>query len=267
MHSEATPTVLLTRSAEDNTLIAPVFHAAGLATVLLPAIVIAEPEDWTPVDDAIADLASFDGVFFTSRNAVRMFLRRLDEKLPDGRSAIRSLMVAAVGAKTEEALEDEDVRVDVVPEIGAAENLLASLDEMDLTGKRYLFPKSSIARDVLPTELRDRGAQVDEIVVYRTVPPDAGNLDAIRNGLVEGSIQCAAFFSPSAVRNVVQLLGSLCMQETVIAAIGMTTAGAARAMGLTVGIVAEAPDSDGLAAAIAAFFKQDTPSPTTRNER
>ncbi len=245
------PTVLLTRSAEENERLASIFGEKGLSTVSVPGIVIADPAGWVAVDAAIADLAGFDGVLFTSKNAVGKLLGRMGSAHPGAREVLDTRLIAAVGEKTEEALLEAGVRVDIVPEVGSAENLLASLDDIDLAGKRFLFPKSSIARDVLPTELRNRGAHVEEVVVYRTVPPEAAALESVRNSLVDGTIGCVAFFSPSAVRNIVQLLGVRCLESPVIAVIGPTTAAAAGTMGIRVDLTSSAATAEALADAIA----------------
>jgi uroporphyrinogen-III synthase len=123
-----------------------------------------------------------------------------------------------------------------------------------MDGKTFLFPKSSIARDILPTELRHRGARVEEIVVYRTVPPEGGALDIVRTGLTDGSIQAVAFFSPSAVRNILQMLGSRCLTNTVLAAIGPTTASAVESIGLETHITSPTADAARFAEAIAEYF-------------
>ena len=44
------------------------------------------------------------------------------------------------------------------------------------TGKRFLLPRADIARDLLADELRDAGADVVEVVAYRTMPR-AGDRD------------------------------------------------------------------------------------------
>ena len=164
-------------------------------------------------------------------------------------------LIAAVGEKTEEALKAEGIRVDLVPEIGSAENLMTSLDGMEVAGRRFLFPKSSIARDVLPTELRDRGAEVEEIVVYRTISPEATALNAVRDALVAGTIDCVAFFSPSAARNVVQMLGRQCFGETIVAVIGPTTGAAAKSMGVSVDIVSPETNAEAFVRAIAGVLE------------
>ncbi len=244
------PTILLTRSDEDNALIAPLFEIAGLATVAVPGISIIPPDDWSPCDEAIGNLPSYDGIIFTSRRAVRSFLGRLDAIRDDGRSIIKGKKIAAVGKKTEEALVAEGIAADFVPDVGSARSLAASLGMADVRGRRYLFPKSDIARDDLPAELRAHEARVDEVIVYRTVLPDAGAVSDVRERLLAGSIGYAAFFSPSALRNILETFGIDCFQRTTIAAVGPTTAAAAEAAGLRAEIIAATPRTEDLVAAI-----------------
>ena len=43
----------------------------------------------------------------------------------------------------------------------------------DLEGKRVLLPRAAVARDVLPHELRARGACVDVVEAYRAIVPES----------------------------------------------------------------------------------------------
>ena len=46
---------------------------------------------------------------------------------------------------------------------------------LDMAGKRVLLPQADIARDTVAAGLRDAGANVDTVVAYRTVLPEARN--------------------------------------------------------------------------------------------
>ncbi|MGW8258277.1 MAG: uroporphyrinogen-III synthase, partial [Thermoguttaceae bacterium] len=51
--------------------------ALGAEVLLHPVIKISAPLDWRPVDNALARLAEFDWLVFSSVNGVRFFLERL----------------------------------------------------------------------------------------------------------------------------------------------------------------------------------------------
>ena len=128
----------------------------------------------------------------------------------------------------------------------------------DLEGKKILLPHADIGREVIADELRKRGAQVVEVVAYRTVATDPereGQPDVYRM-LLEGRIDIVTFTSPSAVRNMVSVLGAEpavdLLKKTVVAVIGPVTAEAATRCGIETSIV---PDKFTVPALVSAIVK------------
>ena len=79
-----------------------------------------------------------------------------------------------------------------------------------MRGPKVLLPRADIGREVVADELRKRGADVTEVVAYRTVavePERDGEPDIYRM-LLERRIDVVTFTSASAVRNFVRLLGA-----------------------------------------------------------
>jgi uroporphyrinogen III methyltransferase/synthase len=113
-------------------------------------------------------------------------------------------------------------------------------------GQHFLFPKSSIACDVLPKELRSLGALVDEIVTYKTVIPESENLEQVRTFLSDGKINIITFFSPSSVRNFVELFGVEILRGVLVAVIGPTTSESAKEAGLEIHVVAKQQTAESL---------------------
>src|SRR5690606_24173101 len=121
-----------------------------------------------------------------------------------------------------------------------AEGLVAALRER-ARGRRFLFVRGALARDVLPAGLRAAGAQVDEATVYRTEPAEV-DAPALRAALVQGALDALTFTSPSAARRFAELLDEPARRAAAglaIAAIGGTTAAALRALGLPPTVEAE----------------------------
>jgi uroporphyrinogen III methyltransferase/synthase len=263
MSGLAGKSVLVTRAADASDQMVALLESRGARAVILPTISIVDPDSWDDVDSAIARLDEYDGVFFTSKNAVERFLRRVEHFFGSRPSRMSQLEIYAVGEKTEEALEQAGVRVTFTPDVFSAEALAESMADREIHGKRYLFPRSNIGSDVLPTFLRERGATVDEIIVYKNVPPQQQELDAVRNALLHAEIDVVTFFSPSAVRNFLQMMGSKSLARTRVAVIGPSTQRAAESAGLSVDIVARHATAESLVETIAAYFQQpsDDPSP------
>ncbi|MGN6483721.1 MAG: uroporphyrinogen-III synthase, partial [Thermomicrobiales bacterium] len=89
---------------------------------MLPTVRIDPTDEPASLDAAVAALSAggFDWVMLTSANAVPV----LAERVRRGSVPAR---LAAVGARTADALSNAGIAVDLVPEQGSAEGLLASL--------------------------------------------------------------------------------------------------------------------------------------------
>lgn len=256
MRGLAGKSVLVTRSAEASEEMIALLESRGARAAVLPAISIVDPDSWDETDRAIAHLDEYNGVFFTSRNAVERFLRRVREIVDNELHCMRHLEIYAVGEKTEEALEQAGLQVTLTPDVFSADAVAESMADQKVEGKRFLFPRSNIGNNVIPRSLRELSAEVDEIVVYKNVPPQQRDLDAVRNALLHGEIDVVTFFSPSAVRNFIQMMGSKSLERTRVAVIGPSTQRAAQALGLSVDLIARQATAESLVETIDEYFNQ-----------
>src|SRR5262249_7768295 len=69
--------ILVTRPGHQATEMMPRLEELGAVVSLLTAVEIREPADWAPVDHALADLAAYQWLVFTSANGVDALIRRL----------------------------------------------------------------------------------------------------------------------------------------------------------------------------------------------
>ncbi|MDQ3388223.1 MAG: uroporphyrinogen-III synthase [Gemmatimonadota bacterium] len=207
----------------------------GAEVLHLPTIRIAEPEDRTPLLAAVREVDRFDWIVFTSVNGVSRFWTALREV---GRSHLRQgVSICAVGPATAAAVELEGGRADLLPERYVAESVVEALTrDAAAEGVRVLLPRALEARAVLPDALRAAGAEVQEVIAYRTLPESIEG-DTLREEFASGMVDLVTFTSASAVRNLVALLGSD-LGRTRIASIGPITSGAARELGMSVHIEA-----------------------------
>jgi uroporphyrinogen-III synthase len=117
-----------------------------------------------------------------------------------------------------------------------------------------LLPRAEEARDALPDMLRQRGATVEVVPVYRTVP-DTQGLALTRTALDGGEVDVVTFTSSSAVRCLVDAVGVEPLARCAVACIGPITAATARERGLQVDIEAEQYTLPGLIAAVEAYAR------------
>ena len=182
-------------------------ESRGAFIICLPTIEIVDPDSWDECDAKIWKLAEYDSVCFTSKNAVEKFVQRIRLIRPQALNTLATRNLYAVGEKTKSTLEANGFSVQPIPQKHSAENLAQSFYGQNISEKHFLFPKSNIARDVLPKELRSLGAIVDEIATYKTVIPEPENLEHIRALLTNRKIDIVTFFSPSSVSNFVEMIG------------------------------------------------------------
>jgi uroporphyrinogen III methyltransferase/synthase len=253
-------TIVVTRAAEQAGRFVALLEEAGARILQAPAIVIAPPASWAPLDAALAELARFTWVIFTSVNGVRMVDRRLGE-LGLGWSAIAGLRVAAIGPATAAALERHGVRVAVVPDEYRAEGLLDRLRLIVGGGDRVLLPRAAQTRDVLVTELQRLGADVTEVAAYETRAAAVGT-DALRAALAASAVDVVTFTSSSTARNFARLFSDderrAWFAGVTVASIGPVTAATAAEYGLVTAVMPSEYTIPALARAIAEYFSAET---------
>jgi len=225
--------ILVTRPKDQSMELVDRLEAMGADAIEAPMIRILPPEDDGPLEDACARAGEFDWIVFSSANAVDAFIGRLLAGPADLR-ALGGVKLCGVGPGTAEHLTRLGLKVDLVPAEYRAEAVVRALSENGgVRGLKILLPHADIGRELIADELRKQGADVTEIVAYRTIAVEAdreGEPDIYRM-LLERSIDVVTFTSASAVRNFVRILGAEpaadLLAATVVACIGPVTAEAA----------------------------------------
>lgn len=247
-------TIVITRSAEANAELRSLLESRGARVICFPTIEITDPESWDVCDQAIWKLAEYQCVCFTSKNAVTKFVERIRTIRPQAVDTLGTRNIYAVGEKTKRSLECSGFSVIASPTHASAEELASLMQAHQLKDASILFPKSNIARDTLPQQLRSMGARVDEIVVYRTVAPEPQNLEQTRLLFLEKKIDAAIFFSPSSIINFSEMMGTEVFAQTAIAVIGSVTAETVEQMGLHVSIRAQQATAENLIESLEHYF-------------
>jgi uroporphyrinogen III methyltransferase/synthase len=220
--------VVVTRARTQASGLAARLEALGAEVVQAPAIRI-EP---LPFD--APDLAAYDTVCVTSANGAELLL-------PGDVRALHGVRVAAIGPATVAALHARGIVADVVPEEAVSESLLAALGEVE--GRRILVATAEGARDVLPDGLRERGARVDVLHLYRTAPEPV-DADAVR------AADLVTFTSSSTVTTLAAALGKGGLDGLATASIGPVTSATLRELGVEPAVEASPHDVSGLVAAV-----------------
>jgi uroporphyrinogen III methyltransferase/synthase len=247
--------ILITRAREQSGDFAAHLEKLGAEVIGFPTIEIVPPLHWNDVDRAMDRLKSYDWIIFTSANGVTFFWQRAEARgkrlrLPS------SLKVCAIGPATADRLRKKKVSVHYIPKEFIAESILEGFEKMAIKGKRILLARAKKARDVLPKGLKELGAEVDVVAVYRTIRPRGGSR-RLRRLLAGGEIDVIAFSSSSTVNHFAELLKNEDLNKLLkgiaIACIGPVTARTARDWGLKIRIQPKEYTIPGLTRGIAEY--------------
>ncbi len=257
--------VLVTRSRDQSGELVELLEAQGAEAVEAPLINVVPPDNYGPLDRACAHASEYHWIVFTSANGVNAFMDRLLAGSRDTR-ALAGAKLCAVGPGTAARLARVGLKVDLVPDDHRAEGVVTALKNTgSMRGAKVLFPKADIARDVLPEELRAAGAQVTEVVAYRTVTAESDAHLGIYRQLLDGKIDVVTFSSASAVRAFISIYGAEqavdLLSHTLVATIGPVTTDAAHRYGINPQITPATSTVSALAEAIASHFR-DAPAAT-----
>jgi len=242
---------VVTRPRDQAAELVRALEERGAEVVPAPAIRIVPLADLSALRAALGRLGDYDWLVFTSQNTVRIVCDRLAEwglAPPD----LARVPVAAIGPATAAALARRGIAPALVPPQFVAEAVVAALAARgELRGRRVLLPRAREARDALPAGLRARGAAVDVIPVYETVPETDAAQDLAAE-LLAGRIDAVTFTSSSTVRRFVELVGreAATSGRFAAAAIGPVTAATARELGIAVAVEAREYTAAGLVEAL-----------------
>ncbi|MFW6127193.1 MAG: uroporphyrinogen-III C-methyltransferase [Thermodesulfobacteriota bacterium] len=249
-------TAVVTRTREQASALVDLLSAAGARCLEIPTLEIGPPDDYSPWDAALENLAEYSWLIFTSANGVAAFFERLFDKGLDVRT-LGKAQLAAIGPATAQALRAWGLVADVVPARFVAEDLAAALVPRLAPGSRVLLARAQAAREVLPEILAQAGIQVDVVPVYQARPPAAIPEEA-RPFIESGRIDLLTFASSATVHNFAALVGRdkflELAQTAVVAAIGPITAATLQEYGLTPQIQPKDYTIPALATAIDEFF-------------
>ncbi len=247
--------IVITRPRQQSETFAEKLRFAGMEPIFFPVIDIRTITDNARLQKALANLAGFDWVVFTSANGVKVVGDMLTKMGLNGIPP--EVRVAAIGPKTAEALRSMQIIPAFVPGDFIAEAIAPGMG--DLKDKKVLLPRALIARKALPQAITAAGGVVHEVAVYQTVPAQADEegLHALRMG---GDV--VSLTSSSIVINFIKLVSSSGLDprnlpgNPVYACIGPITGQAAREQCLPNLVVAKTYSTDGLLLAIQALDKR-----------
>lgn len=161
--------------------------------------------------------------------------------------------VCAVGPKTADALRDENIEVDIVPDEYTSAGLVDVLAER-VEGARVEVARSDHGSDELLDGLNDAGAYVHETVLYEITRPVGGG-ERTASALGDGALNAVLFTSSLTVEHLIEALeetgvGVDALNDVLVGVIGEPTRRTAKGAGVKVDSVADEETFESLVATV-----------------
>jgi len=235
--------ILGTRAAHQSQRLEQLVRAQGGALLNFPVLEIQERGISALEKSRLQQLEQYDLAFFISSNAVKFALKLIDGKI----ERFQNLCCVAVGEATANCLAEQGIRQSLAPQTGFNSEAILELDALqDLSGKRSLIFRGEGGRELLANSLRQRGAQVDYMEVYRRVLPQQ-DTTAVAAYLLNKQVAAVLIYSGAALQNLLllfaeeQLIDALL--DTPLVVISQRVAKQAKELGFKqIMIAAEASD-------------------------
>jgi uroporphyrinogen-III synthase len=242
---------VVTRELDATSAYVTVLAASGLDVIAMPVTRTEPPRDATALARALeSQYAAI--VIASARGAAALVAARGErdraQPLPEvwavGPATQRALQAAGITARTADSATD------------AAALAHALITTRELAGQRVLVPRAEGGRDDAIEILRAAGAEVVDVIAYRTVPAPADEPAVIagRDALVGGRADLCIVFAPSQVRALEGIVGPLARLSVAWVAIGDTTGAVLREAGIDDVSIATTPTPEGVANAVAAVY-------------
>lgn len=247
-------TFLITRPEHQAAELRYPLAELGAEVFVQPAIDINFANDQNALNEAIANLKSFDWIAFSSRNGVTFFMERLRSLDFDFRM-LGHLKIGAIGPGTAEQLQHYGFKADIIPDEYRAESLVEAMAEQ-VAGKRVLLPRASRGRDVLPVGLIEAGADVTEVVTYESTDVQEISPEVQRQ-LEANGFDWVIVTSSAIARATAQLVPEA-MKNSNIVTISPITSDTVRELGYDVTVEAQVYTMDGIIEAILAYEDENS---------
>jgi uroporphyrinogen III methyltransferase / synthase len=192
--------IVVTRTREQAGGLGSRLREEGAEVLEVPTIRIVPPDHKEPLCEALSALNEYDWLIFTSVNGVASFFDYFFRVFHDLRD-LGGVRIAAVGPATARRLRELHLTVDAMPEEALGREVAHAMAEQgSLENLRVCLLRAEQASRELPQLLEDKGAIVDDIACYKTVPEMEDGQVAAAQLLARGA-HWITFTSGSTVQN------------------------------------------------------------------
>lgn len=231
--------ICITRAFEEAMKMAELVKKRGGIPFIFPTV---KQEFVFPSDEELEKLKriyEYETLIFTSANGVRFFLRAA-ELAGISKSDFKG-KIACVGSQTAAFAASVGLTVSIMPDEFLGVSLAEIIKRTVPKGARLLYIRPKKASKDLKKMLEPVGYEVDELIVYQTVP-DGRNKDEAVKKFMNKEIDVLTFTSGSTVRYFVKILEDeldirSALNSVIVAAIGPSTKKIAESLGIKIDVM------------------------------
>lgn len=225
----------------------------GFSAINFPTIKTEPLADLSELENQLAEIENFDGIFITSSKAAEIVFEKLKES---GKSFSGKFYV--LGKRSAEILKNSGGKIFHSEQATSAEELLELIPQNELQGKKILFPCGNQSLRIIPEKLKTV-AEVREVVVYNTAAAktDGKQSFEISRKIKNGEISAVCFFSPSGVAGFLKIFPDFSKTKIKIAAIGKTTARCLEENDLSADFISAKPNAEDFAFEFINYLKEE----------
>ncbi len=251
-------TIVLTRSKEQFEESAKIFNELNTNVISFSVIDFMEIEN-KEFNDFFLSKQKFNYLVFTSANAVRFFLKKIEKLKVDLNEY--NFSTAVVGKKTAEVCRRNNLNVNLIPTSFNAKDLINKFSKSDINGKVFVIPKSKIGRDELIDELKKNNGIVKAFDIYDTVLPSQDEIQINIKKLNEAKVDWFVFTSPSTFNNFIKIMNvknpTEYFNDFKIAVIGTTTQKELEKHKVRIDVIPKEFTLEGIAEGILQYYQQN----------
>ena len=203
-------TIAITRSKDDSEEFIELISKHQAVPITLPTIELVSKGEKI-VDDFLNSIKNEkpDYSVFMSSKAVKLLIdsSKKVSKFEELQLAITNTIVIAVGPKTKEALENENIKVSYMPSRYSSIGVGEVFTKLNAVGKKVIVPRSGASTPFLKDLLEKIGLEIIELYLYDVCAfRDTSQWNEFRSLFSQNSVDGIIFTSASSVRAFFEIM-------------------------------------------------------------
>lgn len=205
--------ILVTRPIQQAASLIHQIEQHGGQAIFFPTLAIESLNNVTEIITCLKNISDYQWLIFISANAVN-FAQQANNGKIDG---FMQTKIAVIGKATAKVLANIGLKVDLVPNTGfTSESLLDMPALQKIEGQKFLIIRGQGGRETLASQLKQRGATVDYLEVYKRVKPKANNDALVIALLKQKKLDAITITSGDGLNNLMILLADRIIVSSIL---------------------------------------------------